>query len=61
MWAGLALTTPKYSYDGKHLTIDELLARVPEVNEFAEVRAEQFLNLGSTDVTPQHWLGLSNE
>ena len=49
-----------YSYDGKHLTIDELLARVPEVNEFAEVLAEQFLNLGSTDVTPKHWLGLSN-
>ena len=49
-----------YSYDGKHLTIDELLARVPEVSEFADVRTEQFLNLGSTDVTPEHWLGLAN-
>ena len=48
-----------YSYDRKHLTIDELLARVPEVLEFAEVRTEQFLNLGSTDVTPEHWLGLA--
>jgi L-asparaginase len=48
-----------YSYDGKHLTIDELLERVPETREFAEVRAEQFLNLGSTDVTPEHWLGLA--
>ena len=48
-----------YSYDGNHLTIDELLARVPEVQGFAEVKAEQFLNLGSTDVTPEHWLGLS--
>ena len=48
-----------YSYDGKHFTIDDLLARVPEVQGFAEVHAEQFLNLGSTDVTPEHWLGLS--
>ena len=48
-----------YSYDGKHLTIDELLERVPEAREIAEVRTEQFLNLGSTDVTPEHWLGLA--
>lgn len=48
-----------YSYDGKHLTIEEMLERVPEVHEFAEVQPEQFLNLGSTDVTPEHWLGLA--
>ena len=48
-----------YSYDGKHLTIEEMLERVPETKEFAEVRAEQFVNLGSTDVTPEHWLGLA--
>lgn len=48
-----------YTYDNKHLTIQELLARVPEVHQFAEVRAEQFLNVGSTDVGPSHWLGLA--
>ena len=48
-----------YSYDNKHFSIQELVDRVPEVNEFAEVRAEQFLNLGSTDVLPSHWLGLA--
>ena len=48
-----------YSYDNKHFTVQELLDRVPEVTEFAEVRAEQFLNLGSTDVLPSHWLGLA--
>ena len=48
-----------YSYDNQHLTIQELLDRVPEVNEFAEVRAEQFLNLGSPDVLPSHWLELA--
>ena len=49
-----------YSYDNKHLTIQELLDRVPEVNEWAEVRAEQFLNVGSTEVGPSHWLALAN-
>ena len=48
-----------YSYDNKHLTIQELLDRVPEVNEWAEVRAEQFLNVGSTEVGPSHWLALA--
>jgi L-asparaginase len=48
-----------YSYDNKHLTIQELLDRVPEVNQIADVRAEQFLNLGSTEVLPSHWLELA--
>ena len=48
-----------YSYDNKHLTIQEMLDRVPEVNQWAEVRAEQFLNVGSTDVGPSHWLDLA--
>ena len=48
-----------YSYGNKHLTIQELLDRVPEVNDFAEVRSEQFMNVGSTEVGPVHWLGLA--
>jgi L-asparaginase len=47
-----------YSYANKHLTIQELLDRVPEVNDFAEVRSEQYMNVGSTEVGPAHWLGL---
>ena len=48
-----------YSYDNKHFTIQELLDRVPEVNRVAEIKTEQFLNLGSTDILPSHWLGLA--
>jgi L-asparaginase len=48
-----------YSYHNKHLTIQEMLDRVPEVNTFAEVVSEQLINLGSTDVNPTHWLQLS--
>lgn len=48
-----------YSYGNKHLTIQEMLDRVPETNDFAEVVAEQLINVGSTDVSPQHWLQLA--
>ena len=48
-----------YGYDGKHLAIEEMLERVPEIKDFAEVRTEQFVNVGSTDVTPEHWVGLA--
>ena len=48
-----------YAYDRRHFTIQELLDRVPEVNEIAEIRAEQFLNVGSPDVGPAHWLALA--
>ena len=48
-----------YSYGNKHLTIQEMLERVPEVEQFAEIRAEQLLNVGSTEVLPEHWLQLA--
>jgi L-asparaginase len=48
-----------YSYKGQHLTIQELLDRVPEINDFAEVTSEQLINVGSTDVSPVHWLQLA--
>ncbi len=48
-----------YSYMSNKLTIHEMLARVPEAGEIADIQAEQFLNLGSPDVTPDHWLQLA--
>jgi L-asparaginase len=48
-----------YSYGNKHLTIQQMLERVPEVNDFAEVVSEQLINVGSTEVNPTHWLQLS--
>ena len=49
-----------YSYQGSQLTIDEMLARVPEANELADVVTEQIINVGSTEVYPNHWLMLAN-
>ena len=49
-----------YSYHGRQLTIEEMLARVPEAQSLAEVLPEQIINVGSTEVYPEHWLTLAN-
>ena len=49
-----------YSYQGRQLTIQEMLARVPEAQDVAEVLPEQVINVGSTEVYPNHWLTLAN-
>ena len=48
-----------YSYHNRHLTIEQMLERVPEAADIAEVRPEQLLNVGSASVTPAHWLELA--
>ena len=48
-----------YSYADKHLTIEEMANNVPEINEFADVVIEQLINVGSTEVAPEHWLQLA--
>ena len=48
-----------YSYHNRHLTIEQMLERVPEAAAIAEVRPEQLLNVGSASVTPAHWLELA--
>ncbi|MCE2405173.1 MAG: asparaginase [Dehalococcoidia bacterium] len=45
---------------GKHITIEESLARVPEVNEIAQVQAENLISVGSTAVGPPEWLAMAN-
>src|SRR4051812_18758123 len=48
-----------YNYADKHLTIEEMVGRIPEVGEIAEVRSEQFLNVYGGDVEPSQWLALA--
>lgn len=48
-----------YSDDDKHLTIAEMLARVPEVGEFANVSSEQMSNVYGGSLAPSHWLALA--
>jgi L-asparaginase type II len=48
-----------YNYADRHLSIGEMLARIPEIAEIADVRAEQFLNVYGGDVSPSSWLDLA--
>ncbi len=49
-----------YSYQGRQLSIEEMLARIPEAQNLAEVKPEQVINVGSTEVYPTHWIALAN-
>ena len=49
-----------YSELGDHLTIQESLARIPEVNDIAEVRGEDLISVGSTAIGPTQWLAMAS-
>jgi L-asparaginase len=47
-----------YPDSGKKLTVDELLARIPEARELAELSGEDVLQVGSPSIGPAQWLQL---
>ena len=49
----------QYSELGKKLTIQESLARVPEVEEVAQVHGEDLTSVGSTSIGPPEWLSIA--
>ena len=48
-----------YGELGKKINVQESLARIPEVNDIAQVQGEDFISLPSTAVGPQEWLGMA--
>ena len=44
---------------GQRLSIEEMLARIPEAHEVAHVEGENLLRVGSTAVGPREWLELA--
>ena len=44
---------------GNHLTIEESMARIPEVKEIADVQAEDLVSVASTAIGPPEWLMLA--
>lgn len=48
-----------YTYGTRNLTIEEMLARIPEAHGLARVTSEQLVNVASTDIGPEHWLELA--
>ena len=48
-----------YPEVGGHLTIEESLARIAEVNDVAEIRSEDFISVGSPAIGPHEWLEMA--
>lgn len=48
-----------YNYGERHYTIDEMIAHVPELQEIASVRCEQFMNAYGGEVSPERWVALA--
>ena len=44
---------------GDHLTIEQSLARVPEVQDIAKVSSEDLVSVGSTAISAPEWLALA--
>jgi L-asparaginase len=47
-----------YPDSGKKLSVNELLARIPEARELAELSGEDLLQVGSPSIGPVQWLQL---
>jgi L-asparaginase len=39
--------------------VNEIVGLIPNVQRYADVETEQFSNVGSPSITPEHWLGLA--
>jgi L-asparaginase len=44
---------------GQRMRIDEMLARIPEAQDIADVQAEDVITVGSTAIGPPEWLQLA--
>ncbi|HYX63316.1 MAG TPA: asparaginase [Burkholderiales bacterium] len=48
-----------YPETGKKLTVEQLLERIPEARELAELSGEDVLQVGSPSIGPKEWLQLA--
>ncbi len=58
--AGAAAGSTLPGYTSGHLTVDAMVAALPEISEIAEVQGEQLANVGSQDMTFAIMLRLAN-
>jgi len=57
--AGVGTSQVQSAYTSGAITVDALLAAVPQINEIANVKGEQVANIGSQDMNNEVWLKLS--
>lgn len=57
--AGTAASSTQSSYKAGQLGVDTLISAVPEIGKIADVKGEQFLNIGSGNLTDDDILALA--
>ncbi len=57
--AGAGDSSVKSSYSAGAVTVDKLLAAVPDINNIADIKGEQISNIGSQEMTNEVWLKLA--
>ena len=55
-----ASTTALSEYKAGQIMGEELVSAVPEIKQYANVRVEQVVNVGSPDITLNDWLRIAN-
>ncbi|HYR45196.1 MAG TPA: asparaginase, partial [Terriglobia bacterium] len=55
-----ASSTSLTEYKAGSLLGQELVSAVPEIKQFADVKVEQIINVGSPDITLDNWITLAN-
>src|SRR6185437_9279549 len=55
-----ASSTSLTEYKAGSLLGEELVKAVPEIQQYARVRVEQIVNVGSPDITIENWITLAN-
>ncbi|QKF80896.1 asparaginase II [Halarcobacter ebronensis] len=57
--AGSGESSVKSAYSAGAVTVDKLLAAVPDINKMATIKGEQISNIGSQEMTNEVWLKLA--
>lgn len=57
--AGSGDSAVKSSYSAGAVTVDKLLAAVPDINKMATIKGEQISNIGSQEMSNKVWLKLA--
>lgn len=57
--AGVGTSSTATSYSAGQVAIEALLDAVPQIQEIAQVRREQVVNIGSQDMSDEVWLQLA--
>jgi L-asparaginase len=51
----------EYGIPGQRLSVDELVAQIPPIEGFPEVKGEQVMEVGSPSIGPEHWLTIAQK